>query len=323
MVVMRKAPVTVIIPAFNASRFLSETIHSADRAKPERIIIVDDGSTDPTREIAVSLQKSIEGLEVYTKPNGGESSAINFGLATNKSKYVLFLSADDLISEKLLFLASDVLESDPSLNVAYPSWNQIDSSGRVLCQVTDIDFSYERLIGNLECLPGPGSVIRSSALTQGRLENLSQMGDFEQWIRLSSTGPFRHLNDVLASWRQHDKNMSFQSFGLRNSIELDVLNLSVDATLSVLSSENTVHIRNLYQANWNKLKAIAEVRVPGSMKSIEHLFKSLRVIATNRSIKMKTPWTFAEVLGCLLPIASRFWITVTKRPPFQTVGRKD
>jgi glycosyltransferase involved in cell wall biosynthesis len=314
---MRKAPVTVIIPAYNAARFLAETVHSASMAGPEKIIVVDDGSTDTTLQIALDLKNLFEGLEVHTKSNGGESSAINFGLGMNKSKYVLFLSADDLISETLLTLASEVLDENPSLNVAYPSWKKIDSSGKVQGLVTDIDFSYERLIGNLECLPGPGSVIRSSALTLGRLESMSQMGDFEQWIRLASTGPFKHLDGVLASWRQHETNMSFKSFGSRNSIELDLLDSSVDATLSTVSLENKEHIRYLYRANWHKLKAIAEVRVPGSVKSVKHVFESLRIISSNRLIKLKTPWTVFEFLGCLLPQVSRFLIKITKSPPLR------
>jgi glycosyltransferase involved in cell wall biosynthesis len=320
---MRKAPVTVIIPAYNAARFLSETVHSASQARPEKIIVVDDGSTDATLEIARQLQKVVSELEVHTKRNGGESSAINYGLTKNESKYVLFLSADDLISENLLTLASEALDATPRLNVIYPSWRKIDASGKSVGEVTDIDFSFERLIGNLECLPGPGSVIRASAMSTGRLETMSQMGDFEQWIRLAAQGPFMHLTDVLASWRQHESNMSFHSFGSRNSIELDILSSSVDATLSVLALENKEQIRNLYKANWHKLKAIAEVRVPGSTKSIKHVFESLRLTLTNSSVKLKTPWTFIEVIGCLIPQASRFWIWITKSPPLRPVPQTD
>jgi hypothetical protein len=320
---MRKAPVTVIIPAYNASKFLAETVHSASAAGPEKIIVVDDGSNDSTLQIAHDLQNVIEGLEVHTKSNGGESSAINFGLGINKSKYVLFLSSDDLISENLLTLASEILDENPSINVVYPSWRKIDSSGKVIGLVTDIDFSIERLIGNLECLPGPGSVIRSSELTLGRLESMSQMGDFEQWIRLASTGPFRHLDSVLASWRQHESNMSYKSFGSRNSIELDLLNTSVSATLSKLSLENEEHIRHLYRASWHKLKAIAEIRVPGSLKSIKHVFESLRIISSNRRVKLKTPWTIVEVVGCLLPNLSRLWIRFTKSPPLSPAASAD
>ena len=320
---MRKAPVTVIIPAYNAARFLRDTVDSASQASPEKIILVDDGSTDSTLEIARDLQKVVGELEVHTKPNGGESSAINYGLSKSKSKYVLFLSADDLIAENLLTMACEVLDANPKLNVIYPSWRKIDVSGKAMGEVTDIDFSFKRLIGNLECLPGPGSVIRSSALTAGRLETMSQMGDFEQWIRLASKGPFMHLTAVLASWRQHESNMSFHSFGSKNSIELDILNSSVEVTLSSLSLENKELVQKLYRANWHKLKAIAEVRVPGSIKSMKHVFESLQLLLTNRNIKLKTPWTIVEVIGCLLPHVSRFWIRITKSPPLRPASQTD
>jgi glycosyltransferase involved in cell wall biosynthesis len=312
---MSKAAVTVIIPAFNASKFISDTVHSAKNANPEKIIIVDDGSTDSTLKIALRLQKRLKDIVVLSQPNAGESAALNFGLSKNKSKYVLFLSADDLISRNLLDLASRALDRNPGVVAAYPSWQKIDSAGKVLGIVSDIEFSYKRLIGDIECLPGPGSVIRASALGSGRLESMSQMGDFEQWIRISSLGPLLHLRDVLASWRQHETNMSLQSFGAKNSRELDIIDDSVRATLANLSLASKNDIAHLYKSTWHKLKATAEVRVPGSTQSVRHLAASLKILMVHPSIKLKRPWNVVEIIGCLLPQVSRWWINLRKSRP--------
>jgi hypothetical protein len=312
---MRKAPVTVIIPAYNAASFITETVISAREANPERVIIVNDGSTDSTLEIATALKNKLGDIEVLSQPNAGESAALNLGLTKNESKYVLFLSADDLISRDLLTVAANALDQNPEIVAAYPSWEKIDATGKVLGVVSDIEFSFRRLIGNLECLPGPGSVIRADALGAGRLERMSQMGDFEQWLRIASQGPLLHLNDVLASWRQHNSNMSLNSFGASNSRELDIIEQTVQKTLLSVSLPNQSEIGLLHKATWHKIKAIAEVRVPGSIQSIKHALLSLRILFTNPTIKLKSPWTVFEVIGCLLPNITRLWINVTKSPP--------
>lgn len=314
---MPQHPVTVIIPAYNAAKYISETVYSAYSAGPERILIVNDGSTDETLEIANKLSSSLDRVDVLSQTNSGESAAINTGLSKNSSKYVLFLSADDLISENLLSKTTRELEKDPNLVAAYPSWNKINPHGEVIGEVSDISFSYERLIGNLECLPGPGSVIRAKSLGVGRRENLTQMGDFEQWIRISAKGKLFHVNEVLASWRQHTNNMSLKSFGGRNSTELEIVRKQAELTLDELSLANDKELRARFLATWHKMKAIAEVRVPGSYKSVSHLVQSMRILTSNRDIRLRTPWTLIEIFGCLLPTVSRAWVYVAIRFGFR------
>jgi glycosyltransferase involved in cell wall biosynthesis len=88
--------VTVIIPVFNGSNYLSFAINSvlAQTYPNVEIIVVNDGSSDggATAKVAQSFGRKINYFE---KPNGGVSSALNFGLAFARGKYVLWLSHDD------------------------------------------------------------------------------------------------------------------------------------------------------------------------------------------------------------------------------------
>jgi hypothetical protein len=137
------------------------------------------------------------------------------------------------------------------------------------------------------------------------------MGDFEQWIRITANGKLLHVNDVLASWRQHDSNMSLMSFGQKNSIELDVIRKQVEVTLEKVSLQNKNIVRDSFLATWHKLKAISEVRVRGSHESAKHLLKSLSALSKNRDVKLKNGWTAIEVVSCLIPHLARAWISVT------------
>jgi glycosyltransferase involved in cell wall biosynthesis len=96
---MQKPLVSIIIPLYNAEKFIANTIHSAlnQTWKNIEIIIVDDSSKDNS----LSIAKKFEGacVKVIHQPNKGASAARNRGLAIAKGEYIQFLDADDFLSE--------------------------------------------------------------------------------------------------------------------------------------------------------------------------------------------------------------------------------
>jgi glycosyltransferase involved in cell wall biosynthesis len=87
---------SIIINNYNYSRFLARTIESClaqDYAEVE-IVVVDDGSTDDSREIAAGFGQRV--VPVF-KENGGQASAFHAGFAVSTGEYVLFLDADDAL----------------------------------------------------------------------------------------------------------------------------------------------------------------------------------------------------------------------------------
>jgi glycosyltransferase involved in cell wall biosynthesis len=91
---MEKDLVSVIIPNYNYSEFLRESIDSAlnQDYQPIEVIVVDDGSTDDSREILKSYGKQITVIEII---NSGAPTARNFGLMRARGKYISYLDADD------------------------------------------------------------------------------------------------------------------------------------------------------------------------------------------------------------------------------------
>src|ERR1700748_3370934 len=90
--------VSIIIPVYNAQKYLAETINSAlAQTWPNKeIIIVDDGSTDNSFQIAKNFEN--DKVRVYYQENRGAGAARNKGLREAKGNYIQFLDADDLIS---------------------------------------------------------------------------------------------------------------------------------------------------------------------------------------------------------------------------------
>ncbi len=96
--------VTVVVPAYDAARYLPDCIRSV-LAQTERrwlLRIVDDGSPDNCAEIARSFAASDGRISVISRPNGGLSAARNTGLEHITTPYVTFLDADDLLLPECL-----------------------------------------------------------------------------------------------------------------------------------------------------------------------------------------------------------------------------
>lgn len=117
---MEKNPlVSVITPAYNAESYLRDTIQSVlnqTYANFEHIII-DDGSTDNTRNIAQSF--SDPRVRYLFQKNSGQSTARNNGIAAAKGKYIAFLDADDFFLPEKLSAQINYLESNPDCDFCY------------------------------------------------------------------------------------------------------------------------------------------------------------------------------------------------------------
>ena len=88
--------VSVVIPTYNAEKYLRECIESvlAQTYKQIEIIAVNDGSTDNSLKI---LEEYSDKIKILSKPNGGTASALNLGIRNMKGEWFKWLSADDVL----------------------------------------------------------------------------------------------------------------------------------------------------------------------------------------------------------------------------------
>ncbi len=90
--------VSIITPLYNGEQFLPQTIESVlAQTYPEwEMVIINDGSTDKSEEIALSYAEKDPRIHVYSQPNGGSASARNHGIRRAKGRYIALLDSDDL-----------------------------------------------------------------------------------------------------------------------------------------------------------------------------------------------------------------------------------
>ena len=104
--------VTVVVPAYNAERYIVETLDSLERQTLRDIeaLVVDDGSTDSTAQIVLDYAKSHPFVRLLQQENGGVSSARNHGMREASGKYILFLDSDDTLTPSSLQAFVEALE---------------------------------------------------------------------------------------------------------------------------------------------------------------------------------------------------------------------
>jgi glycosyltransferase involved in cell wall biosynthesis len=115
--------VSIIVPCFNAERFLAETLDSALRQTyPQtEVIVIDDGSTDKSREIIRSYAQC---LRAEFGPNKGASAARNLGTVLARGEFIQYLDADDLLPCDAISQRVELLKTTGA-DVAYSDWERL------------------------------------------------------------------------------------------------------------------------------------------------------------------------------------------------------
>lgn len=128
--------VSVIVPIYNVENYLRRTLDSifSQTYKEWEAILVDDGSTDSSGQIADEYAGKSNKFRVIHKPNGGLSDARNAGMQHARGEYLLFLDADDFLHPQLMSLCMEAILRDGSDIVCFT----YDHSYRLLGRVRHI-----------------------------------------------------------------------------------------------------------------------------------------------------------------------------------------
>jgi len=211
--------VSIVIPVYNAEKYLDECINSAlnQTFQDIEIIAVDDGSTDNSPKI---LKKYSDKIKIITKTNGGTATALNAGINKATGEWIKWLSADDALypnAVKELILEAEKLQNKKNV-ILYSNYDKIDSSGEVILQfiepnyndMNSFDFNVillDHFIGN-----GTTCLIHKSAFNKYGYfdEKIGFQEDYELWLRfcLQFSCRLYLVPKILAKYRIHEKQLT-------------------------------------------------------------------------------------------------------------------
>lgn len=181
--------ISIITPCYNQGHFLTETVESALQSEYPKIeiVIINDGSTDNSRQIAEDLTEKYPNVSLLNQPNTGVAAARNAGIEFASGKYILPLDGDDLISPNYIKDAVSILESQPDVKVVYCEAVKFDESGEKPWKLRDFDLN---AMARDNMIFVSGIFRRADALAIGGYDKNMNMGraDWEFWISMLKNG---------------------------------------------------------------------------------------------------------------------------------------
>jgi glycosyltransferase involved in cell wall biosynthesis len=208
--------VSVVIPCHNYGRFLGAAIESVLAQGDESIelIVVDDGSTDDTAEVAARYPDVV----YVRQPNLGQAAAQNRGLEAANGEFVLFLDADDESTPGAVEALAGSLRARPDCAFAYGHIDRVDSEGAVLTaspsrsarsQTCLEEDPYAYMLRTNNCLRGGGAVLYRTDLLRragGFSLGLGNAQDLDLNLRLAREHPICCVDRVVLRYRFHGGN---------------------------------------------------------------------------------------------------------------------
>jgi glycosyltransferase involved in cell wall biosynthesis len=208
--------VSIVIPCYNAARFILPTLQSVmdQQYGNLEIICVNDGSVDDTEN---QIRKIQDPRIVYIKKeNSGVSDSRNLGMKKATGKYILFLDADDILGENFLEKRVDFLELDPDKCFCASEVVKIDETGNALngkhWKGASHDVLSEVLSYNPEIITCPSNYLfRKETLDRHKVlfdPLLSSSADRFFLIELNQFGNGGLVENAPLFYRVHEKSMS-------------------------------------------------------------------------------------------------------------------
>jgi glycosyltransferase involved in cell wall biosynthesis len=214
--------VSICVPSFNHARYLPAALESAlsQSYSNIEIIVVDDGSTDDSLEIAQSYAAKYPALiKVFTHPgqrNLGISATVNLGFQMARGEYYSGLPSDDLLYPDKIERQVRFLKNNPSVDWVYGYADLIDASGKRLAargllgeDITRDANPLERLVKK-NVIPGMAVLMRRKSIEQiGPHDEALVYSDWDFWIRLLAHSKAGFIDRPLVRYRVHGRNTSF------------------------------------------------------------------------------------------------------------------
>lgn len=217
--------ITVIMPAYNRADLISKSIESVlnQTYKDFEFLILDDGSTDNTKEV-VEKYLSDPRVKYLYHENQGEAQTVNWGWSLANGEYFTQVNSDDTITPDSFEKMVEAMDKHPDKVLAYPDFNFIDENDNIISVTKSPDWNFKQALSNFACYAASaGTFIRREpfkewkTIKRGRFKHIN---DIEMYWDMALVGDFLHVKEVLANWRVHSGQISHDRYNSIPEIEV-------------------------------------------------------------------------------------------------------
>jgi len=208
----------IIIPAYNAEAYLSEAIDSviSQTLGDWRIILVDDGSTDNTAEIASGYQRQLkERMIIITQRNAGLPAARNAAIRAATAEFLAILDSDDVWVPNRVEESLNALEARPLAGLSYGLVTRIDETGQEIATFHGNRHHSEGRIARYVYMrqvefPCPTVTVRRLCVEEVGVfdETMRATEDRDMWFRIATKYEVAFVPKVIAYYRTYPSSMS-------------------------------------------------------------------------------------------------------------------
>ena len=248
-------PLTIICLCYNQAEFLEEAVASvfSQNEIEKQVILVDDASTDNSREVCKRLMSKYDFDEVFLhEKNLGNTKAFNHALRHAKGEYVIDFACDDVFMENAFVEQINCLKLHPNVGMLYSNALFVDENG--------VESGYQYAVdqdGNaIEKIPSGNvflyvlkkSYINTPSMVMKR-DWLIELGgynesliyeDFDIWLRGSLIAPMIYLDKVLVKKRIHSSNSSRNFMSIKGRVYYDSTAKILESVLNSINSTDEI-----------------------------------------------------------------------------------
>jgi len=200
---------SIIIVTYNRAELIADAIQSAlDQTIDDfELLIIDDGSTDNTKEVVASFDSSK--IKYVYKNHSGIPDSRNRGIKEARGEFIVWLDSDDMLMPNILELELEVVENDPAVGVVYVDHHFMNSVKEIVYHCYDLrPDSREDLISRSifnSPIRNLGAMVRKSLFEQAGYYDVSlkKAEDHDFWLRAIKHTQFKHLPVFLCKRRLH------------------------------------------------------------------------------------------------------------------------
>jgi len=206
--------VSVVLPTYNYARFLPESVGSvlSQTYAHYEVIVVDDGSTDNTKDVLNPCMQKIRYIKL--EQNKGLPIARNTGIRSARGEYIAFIDADDIWLPEKLQTDIEYFDKQQNAGMVYSKQVNIDEHGGVI----DADVKKRLPSGNIfiQLFSEQNFVISSSVVVRKNVfettglfdEQLVNCQDWDMWLRIAFYFNVTGINKTLVKYRHNPHSLS-------------------------------------------------------------------------------------------------------------------